>query len=70
MNRQGQIEAIRAACIAANPEIVKLKFGCEIQPYGVNSPDNIAVILMKNSRGEYELFDKRDQSILIATKDQ
>ena len=31
MNRSQQIEVIRAACVKANPEIVELKFGCEIQ---------------------------------------
>lgn len=29
------IQAIRAACIKANPEIVELKFGCEIELYDV-----------------------------------
>lgn len=28
MTRDQQLEAIRAACIKANPEIVELKFGC------------------------------------------
>lgn len=28
LTKQQQIEAIRAACVAANPEIVELKFGC------------------------------------------
>jgi hypothetical protein len=31
MERQKSIEAIRAACIAANPEIVELKFGCKVK---------------------------------------
>src|SRR4051794_350657 len=30
MNNQEQIELIREKCIASNPEIVELKFGCEI----------------------------------------
>ena len=30
MERKQKIEAIREACIQANPEIVELKFGCEV----------------------------------------
>lgn len=29
MNHQQKLEAVRKACIKANPEIVELKFGCE-----------------------------------------
>jgi hypothetical protein len=30
MTRDQQLEAVRAACIRANPEITELKFGCEV----------------------------------------
>src|SRR4051812_12619499 len=30
MNNQEQINLIREKCIASNPEIVELKFGCEV----------------------------------------
>lgn len=30
MNKDQKIQAIREACIAVNPEIVELKFGCEV----------------------------------------
>src|ERR1700754_4943604 len=33
MNTQKKIEVIRQACIKANPEIVELKFGCEIDDH-------------------------------------
>lgn len=33
MTTQEKIEAIHAACIAANDDIMKLKFGCEVRSY-------------------------------------
>lgn len=37
MNKQGEIETIRQACIKANPEIMELKFGCRILAGGLLS---------------------------------
>lgn len=41
MTAQEKIEIIRQKCVEANPEIVKLKFGCIIRMTGEKQPDYI-----------------------------
>lgn len=40
MTKPEKIEEIRKACILANPEIVELKFGCEVIDKGFNHQNN------------------------------
>jgi hypothetical protein len=40
MNNQDKINFIREKCIAANPEIVELKFGCEVETTEWNEYDS------------------------------
>ena len=56
MSKQEQIKTIREACIKANPEIVKLKFGCLIT---FKTPFS--------DTGVYQVLEQTDESISCVT---
>lgn len=69
-----KIETIRQACIKANPEIVELKFGCEVETLNwgkvtitQNGDDYVEYILPDGTRGDEDTqiyFEKEIQNIL------
>lgn len=52
MNHQQKLEAVRQACIKANPEIVELKFGCDVEIV-IGSVACPATIVQKNYAGNW-----------------
>ncbi|MBM7488095.1 hypothetical protein ACVWWI_006354 [Bradyrhizobium sp. USDA 3686] len=50
--RTEQIEAVRAACIKATPEIVELKFGCDIRFALTDGGGSLATVLFSYD-GDY-----------------
>jgi len=54
MERNQKIEAIRKACIKANPEIVELKFGCQIK---VIDEDIFGEIFRSGSKSKKPITD-------------
>jgi hypothetical protein len=58
MNKEEKIEYIRKACIEANPEIVELKFGCEV--IIEDEPALIINTFTKGRWGYWEIQYQRD----------
>lgn len=74
LTHQQKIEAIRRACVKANPKIVELKFGCLISGYGhhlseivtvgekycsfLHSPDLVAQDRTKTIKQDYEIIGR------------
>lgn len=53
MTREQNIEIIRKACIKANPDILKLKFGCEVELNKESKSERMTVVKLLDKTGEY-----------------
>lgn len=62
-SHQEKLAFIRAAAIAANPEIVELKFGCVVKtpPMGISAPENDASyfkLIEKDLKGKWKVVER------------
>ena len=62
--RQKNLETIRAAAIKANPEIVELKFGCQVQRYEGDEIDTLCSITSPGLRGRHAVRFIRFPSVV------
>lgn len=53
MTREQNIEIIRKACIQANPDILKLEFGCEVELNKEAKSERMTVVKLLGKTGEY-----------------
>lgn len=71
MNKNQKISAIRQKCIEANPEIVELKFGCEVMCGGAKRPFLVPfTVVGKNYAGNWLMSTGLDRGITTVLKEK